>query len=69
MNPRIRKLVATLLIVLLVALYAIVSTAVAVAQLAESGPLVHLAYFFFSGILWIIPAMFLISWAEGKPKA
>lgn len=55
-------------LVALVAVYAILSTAIAVAQLAESGPLVHLAYFFLSGLLWIIPAMFIIRWMIGKPE-
>ena len=68
MNPRIKKLIATIALVLLVAVYAIISTAFAVAQLSESGPLVHLAYYIFSGILWIVPAMFLIRWAERKPR-
>lgn len=68
MNPRIKKLIAAVVLVLLVAFYAIISTAIAVAQLGESGPLVHLAYYFFTGILWIIPAMFLIRWAETNPR-
>lgn len=68
MNPRIKKLIATIALVLLVAVYAIISTAIAVAQLSDSGPLVHLAYYIFSGILWIVPAMFLIRWAERKPR-
>ena len=52
MPVRLKKLIGTVLLVLLVAVYAIVATIVAVAQLAESGPLVHLAYFFLTGLLW-----------------
>jgi hypothetical protein len=55
-------------LVALVAIYAILSTAIAVAQLAQSGPLIHLAYFFLTGLLWIIPAMFIIRWMIGKPE-
>jgi len=68
MAPRIKKLIATVALVVLVAIYAIISTTIAVAQLAESGPLVHLAYYLVGGILWVIPAMFLIRWAERKPR-
>lgn len=62
MPMRIKKLIGTVLLVLLVMTYAIIATLVAVAQFAESGPLVHLVYFFLSGILWILPAMVIIKW-------
>lgn len=68
MSPRIKKLIVTVALVVLVAVYAIISTTIAVAQLAESGPLVHLAYYLVGGLLWIIPAMFLIRWAERDPR-
>lgn len=62
MPVRLKKLIGTFLLVLLVSVYAIVATIVAVAQLAESGPLVHLAYFLLSGLLWVLPAMLIIKW-------
>ncbi|MFC5583739.1 DUF2842 domain-containing protein [Nitratireductor kimnyeongensis] len=68
MPVRLRKFIGMVALVALVAIYAILSTAIAVAQLAESGPLVHLAYFFLTGLLWIIPAMFIIRWMIGKPQ-
>lgn len=68
MPVRLKKLIGTVLLVLLVAIYALVATIVAVAQLSESGPLVHLAYFFFTGFLWILPAMVIIKWMAG-PKS
>lgn len=68
MPVRVRKLIGTILLVLLVVIYAMVATIVAVAQLAEAGPLVHLAYFFFTGLLWVLPAMLIIKWMAG-PKA
>lgn len=69
MPVRLRKLIGTVLLVALVLVYAVVATIVAVAQLAESGPLVHLAYFLFTGLLWIIPTMFLIKWMAGRRDA
>lgn len=68
MPVRVKKLIGTVLLVLLVAIYALVATIVAVAQLAESGPLVHLAYFFFTGILWVVPAMGIIKWMVTPPR-
>lgn len=70
MPIRLKKLIGTILLVALVVVYAIVATIVAVAQLAESGPLVHLLFFLFSGLLWILPAMGIIKWLiiEPRPK-
>ncbi len=69
MPVRVRKLIGTILLIALVLIYAWLATMVAVAQLSESGPLVHLAYFLFTGLLWILPAMGIIKWMVGKPKA
>ena len=69
MPIRLKKLIGTILLVVLVIVYALVATTVAAARLAESGPLVHLAFFFFTGILWILPAMGIIKWMVKQPKA
>lgn len=62
MPIRLKKLIGTILLIVLVIVYALVATTVAVARLSESGPVVHLAFFFFTGILWILPAMGIIKW-------
>lgn len=67
MPVRLRKFIGMLALVALVAVYAILSTAIAVAQLAESGPLVHLAYYLLTGLLWVLPAMAVIRWMVGRP--
>lgn len=64
MPARLKKLISTIAIVALVVLYALVATTVATYRLAESPWWVHLAYFFFTGVLWVLPAMWLIRWAE-----
>ena len=69
MPVRVKKLIGTVLLVVLVAVYALVATIVAVAQLSESGPLVHLAYFFFTGFLWVLPAMLIIKWMVKPPRS
>lgn len=62
MPIRLKKLIGTILLILLVTLYALLATTVASATLGESGPIVHLAYFFFTGLLWVLPAMWIIRW-------
>lgn len=62
MHPRLKTLIGSILLVLLVVVYAIVATIVAVAQLAESSAAVHFAYFLFTGLLWVLPAMAIVKW-------
>jgi uncharacterized membrane protein len=68
MNNRVKKLIGTVLLVALVVIYALAATAFATYRLAQSSAWVHLAFFALSGLLWIAPAMWLISWMERKPK-
>ena len=57
-----RKLIGTVLLFVLVILYALIATTIATARLAESSAWVHFLYFLVTGILWVLPAMALISW-------
>ncbi len=68
MPVRLKKLIGTVLLVALVIIYALVATTIAVARLGESSAWVHLAYFFFTGMLWVVPAMGIISWMNRPPK-
>ncbi len=68
MPVRLRKLIGTVIIVALVVIYALVATTIATYRLAESAWYVHLLYFLFSGVLWVVPAMFVIRWMEGPPR-
>ena len=68
MPPRLKKFIGMLILVALVVLYAMIASAVAEARLAESHWTTHLMFFAFSGLLWIVPAMFLIKWMETAPK-
>jgi hypothetical protein len=68
MPVRLKKLIGTFVLVALVIVYALVATAVAVAQLAESGAVVHMLYFFLTGLLWVLPAMLVIKWMLTEPK-
>jgi RsiW-degrading membrane proteinase PrsW (M82 family) len=68
MPVRLKKLIGVVLIVALVVLYALVATTVATYRLADSPWWVHLLYFMFSGVLWVVPAMFIIRWMERPPR-
>jgi uncharacterized membrane protein len=70
MPIRLKKFIGTILMILLVVVYAVFATAFATLYLGESSGFVHLAYFLVTGLFWIVPAMFLIRWMEGySPKA
>jgi len=68
MPYRLKKFIGMLILVALVIFYALTAMTVAAYRLAESPWYVHLAFFAFSGILWVLPAMFVISWMERRPK-
>lgn len=68
MPYRLKKFIGMLILVALVVLYAILATTIATYRLAESEWYVHLTFFAISGFVWILPAMFVISWMERKPK-
>ena len=62
MSQNTRKLIGTVVLVILVVFYAMIATTVAVARLAESPGWVHFLYFLLTGVLWVVPAMFVIKW-------
>lgn len=68
MPVRLKKFIGTIIIIVLVTVYALFATTVAVAFLGESSGWVHLAYFFLTGFLWVVPAMFVIKWMETPPR-
>ena len=69
MPVRLKKLIGTVLLVVLVLLYAIIATTVASYRLAESQWYVHFLYFLVTGVLWVVPAMLVIRWMERPPKS
>jgi hypothetical protein len=68
MSIRTRKLIGTVLLLLLVTVWALL--AMAFAQFAFSSPNAIAAWIFYvaAGMGWILPAMPLIKWMEGKPR-
>jgi Protein of unknown function (DUF2842) len=65
MPIRLKKFIGMLLLVALVIVYAMLAVTFATARLAESHWLTHLAFFAFSGLLWVLPAMVIIKWMAG----
>lgn len=68
MPVRLKKFIGVILLIALVTLYALIATTVAVHRLAESGAVAHLAYFFLTGFLWVLPAMWIIKWMATPSK-
>lgn len=68
MPPRLRSFIGTILIIILVIVYALLATTIATLTLATSPWWIHLLYFLLSGLLWILPAMLIIKWMAGPRK-
>jgi hypothetical protein len=66
MNPRLKKLVGTG--VLLAGLVVYVLGAVALADFVPKHWLIQLLFFAVAGIGWSLPAMPLIKWMNAEPK-
>lgn len=69
MNPRIKKLIGTIIMVLFVALYALAIAAFAPRILTGASKGVELAFYVVAGLAWAFPLMPLIRWMEKKPRA
>lgn len=68
MPVRLKKLIGTFIIVGLVVVYAFFAMTIATYRLGDTAWWQQLAYFFLTGLLWVVPAMFVISWMERPPK-
>ncbi|MES5096650.1 DUF2842 domain-containing protein [Agrobacterium sp. BA1120] len=68
MPTRLKSFIGTIIIICLVVVYAVLATSFASATLATQPWWVHLAYFVFSGLLWILPAMLIIKWMAGPKR-
>ena len=73
MHPSLKSFIGMVALVALVVIYSLVAITVATYRLAESPWYVHLAFFGISGILWVLPGMFIVKWmvrppADGEAK-
>ena len=64
MPPRLKKLIGGIVLVVGVSVYALLVMVIGQIKLAQSGSATQLAFFAFFGLIWIVPAAFLIRWME-----
>lgn len=62
MMQRQRKLVGTMLLIVLIAVYALAATAIYLVTLQSAPTWVMLLYFAIAGLGWGLPAAWLIRW-------
>ena len=67
-RPKLRSFIGTILIILIVSVYALLATTIATATLATAPWWAHLLYFLLTGLLWVIPSMLVIKWMAGPFK-
>lgn len=67
MSIRIRKLIGAVILLVLVAVWALIAMAIAQFPAIFGNPIVAGLYYVVAGIGWIFPAMPVIKWMYGKP--
>ncbi len=67
MAEKLRKLAGTIALVALIIVYSLTAMTIAVAKLPGTSGLVQLIYFAIAGLLWVLPAGFIIWWMA-KPR-
>jgi hypothetical protein len=68
MTKRTRKFIGTILMLILVCVWALVAMMIAQFKVREIAGIAEFLYYVIAGIGWILPAMLLIKWME-KPDA
>jgi hypothetical protein len=63
---RLRKLLGTLALLVLVIVWALVAMALAQSPAIHDSPILSVAYYVIAGIGWVLPAMPIVSWM-GRP--
>ncbi len=65
MTPRIRKLVGTIILLVVIAVYCLLAMAAAVIlQVNEANKTIELIYYVTAGLLWVLPAGLIIKWMQ-----
>ncbi len=68
MNPRIRKLVGTVILLVVLAIYSLLVAVAASAVLTGSNKFVEMIFYAIAGLAWVLPAGYLIRWMYATPK-
>jgi len=64
MTVRARKLIGTLVLLAVLAVYALMIASIGAGRIAAAPPLAQLAFFFVAGVAWVVPAGLLIRWMQ-----
>lgn len=64
MNMRARKLVGTIALVAFLVAYAVFAMALGASRIVGSSSFYEGVYFLFAGLVWVIPAGFLVRWMQ-----
>jgi predicted membrane-bound spermidine synthase len=62
MPTRLRKLIGSLALLALIAIWIVLSVAIAYAVFRFENPFLAILYYVIAGIGWVVPAMPLVSW-------
>jgi len=64
MRVRSRKLIGTIVLLLMLAVYATLAAVIGSGRIAEARQWVQFAFFLTAGLAWVIPAGLLIRWMQ-----
>jgi hypothetical protein len=67
MRARTRKLVGTVLLLIVLTIYSLLVMLAAAAVLPAGGKIVELIFYAIAGIAWVLPAGYLIKWMYAAP--
>ncbi len=67
MSARTRKLVGTILLLVVLIIYSLAVMLAATAILPDSGKIVELIFYAVAGVAWVLPAGYLIKWMYAAP--
>lgn len=63
MSSRARKLIGALILLVFLAIYSLLALAAAVVlQVNTTSKVVELAFYVIAGLLWVVPAAWIVSW-------
>lgn len=68
MNPRLKKLIGTVVMVVFIAFYALLVTALAPPILNDASKVTEAMFYLIAGLAWALPLLPLIWWMERKPR-
>lgn len=70
MTMRTRKLVGTILLFVLISVYALIAMAVAVAlEVNTTSKYLEPVFYAVAGLLWVLPAMWIVRWMSREDRA